>query len=405
VFWSESVGGITQGRLFARLGNQETIQLSAAAEFVTANIDGSTAYFRTREEDLVEFDLEAKTATTIGTSVVGAVAYSDDASSIYFVSTAALAGGATPGAPNLYLYERGQPLTFVATLAPADVSESNSFAVVSSRPIKRATRATSDGGVLVFTSQADLTGFDNTDSNSGETDAEIYRYDADDQLLACLSCNPTGARPLGQELVAQDVPSGFWAAAHLPGWSSQFYPSRVLSNNGDRVFFESTDALALRDRNGKQDVYEWELAGTGDCTAQTAEFDPRSGGCLNLISSGEGSSEATFLDASADGSEAFFTTGEKLVSQDPGAIDVYVARVGGGFPPPPAPPEACDDEACQPGATPPGPAPISSDTFVGPPTPKPLRARRCGSGKHRVRRHGKARCVRNGGSQRSGRRG
>jgi hypothetical protein len=393
IFWSESVGGINQGRLFARIDNQETIQLSAAAEFVTANADGSVALFRTKEENLVEFDLESKAATTIGTAVVGAVAFSDDASRIYFVSTAALTGGATPGSPNLYLYERAQPLTFVATLAPADVSGSNSFAVVAPRPIKRATRVTGDGKVLVFTSQADLTGFDNTDLSNRETDAEVFRYDADDQSLLCVSCNPTGARPRGQQLEAQDVPTGFWAAAYLPGWSSQFYPSRALSSSGDRVFFNSSDALALRDRDGKQDVYEWELAGTGDCTAQTAELDPESGGCLSLISSGEGSKDAAFLDASANGSEAFFTTGEKLVPQDPGAIDVYVARVGGGFPPPPASPEPCDGEACQPVAAPPGPAPSASDAFVGPPTPRPVHLRICGRGKHRVKRHGKVRCV------------
>ena len=69
-------------------------------------------------------------------------------------------------------------------------------------------------------------------------------------------------------------------------------------------------------------------------------------GCVNLISSGRAEGGATFLDASDDGSDAFFLTDGSLVPSDPAPIDVYDARVGGGFPSPR--PIPCFGDACQP---------------------------------------------------------
>lgn len=393
VFWSEPMAAAEQGKLYVRLDGQETVQIAEHAEFVTANPDGSTVVFRTAAHELVEFDVDTEQATTIAPSVQGVTAFSDDASTVYFVATDALAAGATASRPNLYLHRAGQPLAFVATLDPGDVSAANSFATAALRPTQRGTRVSADGGVLVFMSRADLTGYDNADRNSGEPDSEVYRYDAATATLACVSCNPTGARPLGRPLEAQGIATAFWGAAAIPGWASQFYPTRVLSDDGDRVFFDSTDALALRDANAKQDVYEWELAGTGGCTAQSPEFAAESGGCISLISGGASPTDSEFLDASADGSEAFFTTAEKLVAQDPGQIDVYVARVDGGFPPAAGQTTPCEGEDCQPRPAPPAAPQTSSDTFAGPPNPQPVRPRKCGPGKRKVTRHRKVRCV------------
>ncbi len=401
IFWSEPLG--SAARLFARIDGEETIALSTGAEFITADPAGTTVLFRTAGQELVEFDVDTQQPTTIADGVLGVPGSSEDLSKIYFVSNEDLADGATAGQPNLYLYENGQP-AFVLTLDPADVSPSNPFTVVNLRPNKRATRVTPDGEVLVFMSRASLTGYDSTDLASGERNYEVFRYDAQADSLACVSCNPTGARPSGRPLLSENKPIAFWGAAQIPTWSSQFYPSRVLSASGDRVFFESTDALALRDTNGKRDVYQWELPGSGDCTEQSTEFDQSSGGCIGLISTGEGEKDTEFVDASADGSEVFIRTDEKLVSQDPGLIDIYVAHAEGGFPPPPENPTPCEGEACQPAGPPPvGPAPTSSNAFVGPPTPKPSRPRKCGPGKHRVGKGGKTRCVPNKKQRRSGR--
>jgi hypothetical protein len=403
IFWSEPLGNGPGGQLFARIDGQETIAISPAAEFVTADPAGATALFRTQGQELVEFDVDTRQPTTIADGVLGVVGSSESLSKIYFVSNEDLAEGAIAGQPNLYLRENGQQPTFVASLDPADVSGLNPFAAVNLRPNKRATRVTSDGEVLVFMSRARLTGYDSTDLDSGEPNYEVFRYDAQADSLACVSCNPTGARPSGRLLVGENRTVGLWGAAQIPTWPSQFYASRALSDDGEQVFFESTDALVQRDTNGKRDVYQWELVGTGDCVAQSAEFDSRSGGCVSLISSGKDEKDTEFVDASADGSEVFIRTSEKLVSQDPGLIDIYVARVGGGFPPPPESPVPCEGEACQPAGAPAAPPQTSSNAFVGPPTPKPVRPRKCGPGKHRIGKNGKTRCVPNKKQRRSGR--
>ena len=401
IFWSEPLG--SPGQLFARIDGQETIAIAPAAEFVAADPAGATTLFRTPGQELVEFDVDTRQPTTIAGGVLGVVGSSESLSKIYFVSTEDLAEGATAGRSNLYLREKGQQPTLVATLDAADVSGLNPFAAVNLRPNKRATRVTPDGEVLVFMSRASLTGYDSKDLESGEPNYEVFRYEAEDDFLTCVSCNPTGARPAGRLLVGENRTVGLWGAAQIPTWSSQFYPSRALSDDGDRVFFESTDALVQRDTNGKRDVYQWELVGAGDCASQSAEFDSSSGGCISLISSGKDEKDTEFVDASVDGSEVFIRTSEKLVSQDPGLIDIYVARVDGGFPPPSENPTPCEGEACQPAGSPAAPPPTSSNAFVGPPTPKPIRPRKCGPGKHRVGKNGKTRCVPNKKQRRGGR--
>jgi hypothetical protein len=400
IFWSEP-GGSANSNLFVRIDGEETVAVSNDAEFIGADPTGSTALLRTGGGNLVEFDVDARQSTVIAGAVLGVSGFSKDLSKVYFVSTENLAEGAVAGQPNLYIHRDGQAVATVATLDPADVSEQNFFAAIGLRPNKRATRVTPDGRFLVFMSRARLTGYDSGDLDSGEPNYEVFRYDSEAGSLACVSCNPTGARPAGRLLVGENRTFGLWGAAQIPAWPSQLYASRVLSADGSRVFFESTDALVQRDENGKRDVYQWESEGSGDCTAQSAEFDLASGGCISLISSGRSEKDTEFVDASADGSEVFIRTDEKLVSQDPGLIDIYVARVDGGFPSPAEDPTPCEGEACQPVGSPGTPPPTSSNAFVGPPTPKPVRPKKCRPGHHRVGKGGKARCVSNKKQRRS----
>ena len=80
-----------------------------------------------------------------------------------------------------------------------------------------------------------------------------------------------------------------------------------------------------------------------------------------MISSGESPTDSEFVDASSDGTDVFFATGSSLLPQDPGLIDVYDARAGGGYPPAHNSPAACEGEACQgPLAPPDDPTPASS---------------------------------------------
>lgn len=393
IFWSESSTG--SGRIYVRIDGTETVEVSdEPAEFIAAAPDGSRAIVRRDGGQLVEFEVDSEQETEIAVSADGVAGASEDLSRIYFVSKAALAEGAVAGKRNLYLYEEGVN-TLVATLTSPDIAD---YSVTAISPHRRAVRISADGRVLVFMSRDPLTGYDNADAGTGEAVTEVYRYEAESDELLCVSCHPSGERPGGAPLLTPSgEQTGARAAARIPAWETQFFAPRALSEDGERLFFESYESLVLRDSNGKRDVYQWQAPGGGECTTQSPSFSLPSGGCVDLISSGESPADAEFLDASADGSEAFFTTAASLVVQDPGLIDVYSARIGGGFAPPSPPPPSCEGEACQgPLAAPDDPTPASS-TFEGRGNVKsvsqPKARSACPRGKRRIRRAGKRRCV------------
>jgi len=407
VFWSTAPGVSGVGKLFVRvhptqapsklIGEECTEAAKACtlpvsigdALFHAAATDGSVALY-SLADSLFEYDVgkaiakEAGVRTLISKKVTGVVGASNDATRVYFVSREDLAGAAEGGKENLYLHERGEGFTFIATLSSADTS------LYSKAPYARDSRVSPDGLHLAFTSTASLTGYDNADVKSGEPDAEVFVYDATASEgsgeLLCASCNPSGARPSGRKTPGQ---FGIWVASSLPGWISQTHPGRVLSPDGGRLFFESSDALVPRDTNGRTDVYEWEEPGKGSCTEADSSFAPSNGGCLSLISSGESSKDSELIDASADGNDVFFATSSSLLVQDYGLRDVYDARVNGGFPPPPPAPPACEGEACQGTPSPPNDPTPSSSVFQGAGNVVEGRPGRCAKGK--VRRRG--RCV------------
>jgi hypothetical protein len=304
------------------------------------------------------------------------------------------------GKPNLYV-SHDASVTFVTTLALVD--ENDWKRSLQTQP----TRVSPDGRFLELMSQAPLTGYDNRDRTSGQPAAEVYLYDAVSNGLTCASCEPSGARPAGinyEKLVAGSGGLaggvGAWqallVAANVPGWTangdsglSARYQPRYLSNSG-RVFFNSIDALVPQDSNGTEDVYEFEPAGVGDCTAASVTYAARNGGCVSLISSGSSAQESGFLDASESGDDVFFLTSARLSKLDVDTSrDVYDAHVCTSaspcitFPDTQSPP--CTNEAsCKPSPTPQPSifgAPASA-TFQGPgnatpaaePPPKPKTA-------------------------------
>jgi NHL repeat/WD40-like Beta Propeller Repeat len=391
-----------------------TIAVSVTpARFLTAADDGSRVLYTAEGgKKLFEFEVESQTTRLIAEGAVGVAEASQDGSQVYFASTSVLSGEeensegakAEEGNPNLYLYQAGEEatITYVATLSGEDVAGAQAtagspLATVTVNPMRRAVRVSPDGRHLAFTSTARLTGYDNTDVGSGKADAEVFLYDAAGGKLTCVSCNPTGARPKGRDFEVGGQPLGSWAAAQIPAWESQLYAPRALSDNGSRLFFESFEALVPRDNNGKQDVYEWERAGSQEECLQGrgAElFVASTGGCLSLISSGQSPADSEFADASPDGRDVFFRTASSLLLQDPGLIDLYDAREEGGLPEPPSPNPPCEGEACQSSPAPPEDPTPSSSSFEDAPNatesqPKP----RCPKGKRSVRRNGKARCV------------
>ncbi len=381
IYWSETNGYGALGKIYLREDvDQEqsvisggectepekacTVDVSSkASRFWTASPDGSKALYTiaegARKEELDEFDAEEATSTRIAGKVQGLLGTSEDLSYIYFVSTEALVPGAQTGQPNLYVRHGATRLIGTFSSNEEDYS-------ASPVPVQHAARVTSDGRHLAFVSATSLTGYDNVDAVSGKPDLEVYTYDAGSGQLNCVSCDRSGARPAGSEV---EIPSGGgtpWTAASIPGWENEFYASRALSDSGDRLFFDSYVALVPRDTNGKEDVYEWEAVGSGDCTADSSAFSVSNGGCVSLTSSGESPQDSEFVDASPNGDDVFFGTAASLLPQDPGLVDIYDARVDGGFPAPAAPPASCEGEACQGSAASPQDATPASASFSGP---------------------------------------
>jgi hypothetical protein len=268
---------------------------------------------------------------------------------VYFIANGKLTAGAVHGGCvqndpwltsastlcNLYVRDTASETTsLVAVLSNRDAANWQAGAGGGGGNLAEMTARVSDNGrFMAFMSTRSLTGYDNRDAQSGEPDAEVFLFDADHGSLSCVSCNPTGARPVGVfdpldlPTLLVDQPQmwrGQSLAASLPGWTPtdlahSVYQSRYLSDSG-RLFFNSAEGLVSSDVNGREDVYEFEPAGVGGCGL--------SSGCVALMSSGSSGEETAFLDASASGNDVFFLTAAKLVPRDvDSSLDVYDAHV------------------------------------------------------------------------------
>ncbi len=350
---------LEDGALYLRDANQtkllpETTGGGAAFQ-AAATTNGETAYF-TKSSHLYRYDAQAQTSTDLTPSgeVSGVLGVSADGSVAYYQDTTGI--------------ERRQGATTTLVAAGANASTS-----ADRPPATGAARVSADGAHLAFLSNQELSDYE----NAGAT--ELYLYGpppaGGPAQLTCVSCNPTGERPEG---------STFLPGAPDNGSSPLPYKPRALSGDGNRLFFESSDDLNLQDTNKRPDVYQWEASGEGDCAL--------SPGCIKLISSGRSPEGASFLDASTDGQDAYFLTDGSLVSQDPGSIDVYDAKVGGGFPEG-IKPIPCQADACQ--ALPPTPEDPSPGTLLKGPENPPLHFVKEGKkpkhhkGKHHKKKHHK----------------
>jgi hypothetical protein len=372
-----------------------------SAKLQMMNADGSRILYLEGGE-LYEYDFATGKAMDL-TSAHGAGELSagvqelvlgagEDGASVYFVANGVLSGTpnafgerATPGncintrpvvghlSPpgstcNLYVDHNSggawEAPRFIATLSGNDEPSwyATTFDGAPSLP-EVSSRVSSSGRYLAFMSERSLTGYDNTDAFSGQPDEEVYLYDSLADRLVCVSCNPTGARPVGihdsgpeegfsigkllvdrtsawwQNSIAgpSGKREGHWLAGSIPGWDEHVvnvgsYQPRFLSDDG-RVFFDSPDGLVPQATNGVENVYEYEPpAGPGmpasdTCTTGSASYNARSGGCVSLISSGISSGESMFYDASESGDDVFLLTAAKLVGEDyDTGFDVYDAH-------------------------------------------------------------------------------
>jgi hypothetical protein len=310
-----------EGQLYLRFDESQTVQVDQSQRTAPdpnppagpgeagITVDGSTVLFTSRSEltndantgesagvatdagnDIYSYDvatgrLDDLTVDTnpadvaTGANVQHVITATSDGSYIYFTATGKLAAGAVPGQTSLYVWHEGN-IDFVADAGGLLYPN-------------RLTYMTPSGQHVAFTSTESLTGYDNTDPVTGQAHVEVFEY-AYGGGLVCVSCRADGARPT--------------ADSTLNG-------GRVVSEDGSRVFFESSEALVPQASNGLQKVFEY------------------SGGTVSLVSSPDSSSNATFFDASATGDNVFFSTYDELVPNPNGGDDaVYDARIGGGFP-------------------------------------------------------------------------
>jgi hypothetical protein len=293
------------------------VDCSAPADvaFLGESEDGSSAFLSTAQQltnedtnamgDLYRYDVSSgdlvlltpRASASLADVTTDPVHLSSDGSRVYFWAVGALLDdvGAEPEAKNLYELD-ATGLHFVA------------------RRVKSVVQLADNGRYAVFSTVDPLVQGD-TDEN-----IDVYRFDATDGSYEWVSVSPTGGDPSLQAELGPDS-LGNTAASH---------PYRVVSNDGEQIFFFTDEQLIPEDQNQRTDVYEW------------------AGGELGLLSAGTPGIKAWYIGSTPDGSTGLFMTAATLVPRDSdgGDLDFYAARIGGGFSEP-VTPTGCGGTACR----------------------------------------------------------
>jgi hypothetical protein len=319
VFFRTKPGCGEHERIYLRAGGHTTeisasrCTLSAAecgpeedVEFAGATPDGSIAYISTAQrltdddtnatDDLYRYEVaDGKlTLLTPGSAVphlfveTFAVLPSNDGSRTYFAAAGqVIPGESAPAGTNLYLADN-QGLHFIAPLSgsePFDVS--------------------ADGRYVLFQSQAKLTTGDDDEST------DVYRYDVDagEYLRVSTGLDGAGNGPFQATLAKGPAP-----------------------DVGREALFTTAERLIPQDHNELEDVYEWTEAGG-----------------LGLVSAGTPGFGGEYMGSTDDGRTVLFRTQATLLprDRDGGELDIYAARVGGGFPEPAGPAGCGSGGACE----------------------------------------------------------
>lgn len=328
------------------------------AIYVGASANGSNVFFVTQTEltandkthatELYDYNTDTSTLTRVSRGesgeaegnidFVAAISNEEGAegTQVYFAAFGQLATGApapASGQVDLYRYATGTGrTTYITTIGSGEYPVAKDEIISNiwyddgglrsgaSKELALDSRAnwytTGDGQYLVFASYQAITGYDNAPAPEASCEnlvpgtvdsqgncAEVYRYNAVDNGIVCVSCGPPGVH---------GVDNAEFARSSLG--SSAGEPPRPVSEDGSFVFFDSADALVPEAVSGSVHVYEWH------------------DGVISLISSVSDPGNAYFMGSSADGSNVFFGTHGQLSAQDTDQSgDLYDARIDGGF--------------------------------------------------------------------------
>jgi hypothetical protein len=293
----------------------------------------------------------------------------DDGSTVFFTADSQLVPQA-PAAPGTKVYRwswnEGAPT--LQYLATASLDEQGFYKNYEVDNWER--RVSQPGDALMYETSARINPVADHDS-----DIDVYLW-REGHGWSCVSCQAPGVPSSGPSTTSK-------VGQTLTTLSLAEHPlitklSSAISEDGERVFFITPDSLVPADTNGPcsfdsdvgyypcSDVYEWH------------------DGRLSLITPGTASADTGLIGVSAAGNDVFFYTRQPLVGWDrDNFIDVYDARVDGGFPEPPAQPAECEGEACrEQGSGTPANTGAGTAVFQGPGNPPPKHGKKHGK-KHR----------------------
>ncbi len=353
--------------LYLRVGSAETIDLGTDT-LMGANGEGTKALLEARNGNTQEvflYEPQSHASTHLfsqGYEEDSKLLVSEDFSTIYISSSQRLTSEAPPlsnveGVQYFYRYS-------ISAKALSFVFEGRAF----DQAGELSPHISPDGRYVYFTGIVP-----GIPAGALPRNEQAFRYDSAENLIQCISCasafNPDPKQPALFTNEEQGENSSTRNA--MPG-------ETVASADGDYVFFDTISALVPQDVNGEvqpderpseheyessafspsSDVYEWRKSGVDGCSQLQ--------GCVSLISSGGNGRLVMLLGSAADGRDVFFTTAAQLGSQDnDNALDVYDARIDGGFTPPPPRPTECEGDACSTPFAAPNDLTPSSSTFQG----------------------------------------
>lgn len=332
VFFSVSSGCGLEKVYLRDLTTHSTTEISASectridcnapadVEFAGATLDGQIAYLTTTQQltdadqdsgrDLYRYDvgtgvlslLSGAPSAVTGEVRQGQVFPSETGGRVYFrASGEMIPGESTPGEKLFAAGAGGLRLVAMASF-----------------PSEPEIQLSEDGKRALFVTQSQVL--------AGDTDSvgDAYLYDDEGKTMTRVSTGPSGGNEASA--VGIDAPSPLNRHEFEYGDLRTYY---AIDAAGDRVFFTTAESLVPEDTNGQFDVYEWR------------------DGALGLITPGYQPEKSDFAGISRDGKTVGFATNVTLVPEDEDGDgrDLYVARLGGGFPTSEGPP-ACSSATC-----------------------------------------------------------